>query len=88
MLNCIIRQMHVLCLSFFHFFLIGSLMVIQEKKKFNTTCQTPIKQTSTIHSLENQALRSRNNLTDWKIDVSYHNIFVFISKKKWKKKAQ
>ena len=64
MLNCIIRQMHVLCLSFFHCFLIGSLMIIQwlscsdGKKKVKRTCQIAIELTSTVHILENQALRT------------------------------
>ena len=65
MLNCIIRQMHVLCLSFFHYFLIGSLMIMQwfswsdgKKEKVKRTCQIAIELTSTVHILENQALRT------------------------------
>ena len=36
----------------------------KEKKRYRTTCQMAIKHTSNIHILENQAIRSRNNLTD------------------------
>ena len=65
MLNCIIKQMHVLCLSFFHRFLVGSLPIMQwlscsdgKKKKVKTTCQIAIELTSTVHILENQASRT------------------------------
>ena len=65
MLNCIIRQMHVLCLSFFHCFLVGSLPIMQwlscshdKKKKVKTTCKIAIELTSTVYILENQALRT------------------------------
>ena len=57
--------MHVLCLSFFHCFLVGSLPIMQwlscsdgKKKKVKTTCQIAIELTLTVHILENQALRT------------------------------
>ena len=63
--------MHVLCLSFFHCFLIGSLndhAMVQlysdgKKKKVKTTCQIAIELTSTVHILENQALTGHARLS-------------------------
>ena len=69
----------------FHSFLNGSLTVIQWlswsdcNKKVKTTCQVTNEHSSTFHALKNQALRSCDNLSQWKFDLWHHNIFVFTS---------
>ena len=72
----------------FHCFLFGSLRLSFNdcKNKVKTTCEIVNEHNSIVHVFENQALRSRDKLSDKKkIDINPNPNF-FTKEERWKKR--